>query len=202
MAYYNEDQLRRYFEKAIKRESENQIHKLQKEIDYLYNREIKKIMDEIDIKKQVQMAKELKEVQIQYQEELNQIGTDYDAKLILKRNEMTSSIFQAIEKKISSFVQSEAYQDWFNKRLLNYEEKINGYHVIMHIAMHDIVAEKIIENVYKKVSYEIKHEKEILLGGFVLTISDKNLEVDETLDTRLNEQKEWFLNHSKLFIRR
>lgn len=38
MAYYNEDQLRRYFEKAIKRESDEKVRKLQKEIDYLYQK--------------------------------------------------------------------------------------------------------------------------------------------------------------------
>lgn len=202
MAYYNEDQLRRYFEKAIKRESDEQIRKLQKEIDYLYNREIKKIMDEIEIKRQVQMAKELKEVQINYQEELNQIGTEYDEQLILKRSEMTASVFQAIENKLSQFVASSAYHDWFKKRLDHYEKKINGYQVTVHIALNDIVAKKIIETSYKNISYQIEHDKSILFGGFILTISDKKIEIDETLGTRLNEQKEWFLNHSKLFIRR
>lgn len=202
MAYYNEDQLHRYFEKAIKRESESQIHKLQKEIDYIYSREIKKIMEQIDIKRQVQLAKELKEVQINYQEELNQIGTGYDEKLILKRSEMTSSVFQAVEEKIITFVQSDAYDVWFKKRLENYEKKVNGYHVILHISIHDIVAEKLIKTIYKDISYEIEHDKGIQLGGFILTISNMNIEIDETLDARLREQKEWFLNHSKLFIRR
>ena len=202
MAYYNEDHLRRYFEKAIKRESESQIHKLQKEIDYIYSREIKKIMEQIDIKRQVQLAKELKEVQINYQEEHNQIGTGYDEKLILKRSEMTSSVFQAVEEKIITFVQSDAYDVWFKKRLENYEKKVNGYHVILHISIHDIVAEKLIKTIYKDISYEIEHDKGIQLGGFILTISNMNIEIDETLDARLREQKEWFLNHSKLFIRR
>lgn len=202
MAYYNEDQLHRYFEKAIKRESESKIHKLQKEIDYIYSREIKKIMEQIDIKRQVQLAKELKEVQINYQEEHNQIGTGYDEKLILKRSEMTSSVFQAVEEKIITFVQSDAYDVWFKKRLENYEKKVNGYHVILHISIHDIVAEKLIKTIYKDISYEIEHDKGIQLGGFILTISNMNIEIDETLDARLREQKEWFLNHSKLFIRR
>lgn len=202
MAYYNEDQLRRYFEKAIKRESEDQIRKLQKEIDYMYNREIKKIMDDIEIKRQVQMAKELKEVQIDYQEELNQIGTEYDEQLILKRSEMSDSVFQSIEKKLSQFIKTDAYHVWFKKRLEIYEKKINGHQVTMHIALNDLVAEQLIGSTYKDLSYQIEREKGIRFGGFVLTISDKNIEIDETLDARLNEQKEWFLNHSKLFIRR
>jgi vacuolar-type H+-ATPase subunit E/Vma4 len=74
--------------------------------------------------------------------------------------------------------------------------------VILHISIHDIVAEKLIKTIYKDISYEIEHDKGIQLGGFILTISNMNIEIDETLDARLREQKEWFLNHSKLFIRR
>ena len=40
MAYYNEDQLKRYFEEAIKEESEKRKEKLRKEIDYLYSKEM------------------------------------------------------------------------------------------------------------------------------------------------------------------
>jgi len=202
MAYYNEDQLRRYFEKAIKRESEEQIRKLQKEVDYLYNREIKKIMEDIEIKRQVQMAKELKEVQINYQEELNQIGSGYDEKLIMKRHEMTALVFKEIETKLIAFAKTSGYKDWLNKRLENYTSKINGYHVIIHVSDQDQIAEKMINDMYKSLSFEIEKDKKIRFGGFILTIADKKIEVDETLDARLEEQKEWFLNHSKLFIRR
>lgn len=202
MAYYNEDQLRRYFEKAIKRESEEQIRKLQKEVDYLYNREIKKIMDDIEIKRQVQMAKELKEVQINYQEELNQIGSGYDEKLIMKRNEMAALVFKEIEKKLTSFAKTDGYKVWLKKRLENYQKQINGYAVVIHISDQDQIAEKIMSDVYKSLSYQIEKDKKIRFGGFILAIAEKNIEVDETLDARLDEQREWFLNHSKLFIRR
>jgi hypothetical protein len=47
MAYYNDDQLYRYFDKAIQRESKHKIEGLIKEIDYLYAKEIKKITNQI-----------------------------------------------------------------------------------------------------------------------------------------------------------
>ncbi len=202
MAYYNEDQLRRYFEKAIKRESDEKVRKLQKEIDYLYQKEIKKINEEIEIKKQVQMAKELREVQINYQEELNQIGTGYDEKLILKRSEMTQEIFHEIEKKIESFAQTEVYNEWLKKRLNTYSKKVNGHDFEVRIAFKDQVAEKQIQDSFNKQSFQLIKDKDIRFGGFILTIPKINIELNETLDAQLNEQKEWFLNHSKLFIRR
>ncbi len=202
MAYYNEDQLRRYFEKAIKRESENQIGKLQKEIDYLYNREIKKITEDIEIKKQVQMAKELKEVQINFQEELNQIGTGYDEKLIMKRREMTKSIFDAIELKLKDYMKTDAYQAWLEKRLDEHQGVLKDHKLYFIIQQGDQVAKTLITSLFSKSNIHIEESKNIQFGGFILTLPDQKIEVDETLDARLNEQKEWFINHSKLFIRR
>lgn len=202
MAYYNEDQLRRYFEKAIKRESEDQIHKLQKEIDYLYNREIKKITEEIDVKRQVQMAKELKEVQINYQEELNRIGSGYDEKLILKRQEMAHAIFESVEKKLRTYIKHADYEAWLISRLNQYNHYLKKETFKLAISANDEIAEKRIKEVLHDYSFKIEKQKDIQFGGFILTLPDKKIEVDETLDARLNEQKEWFLNHSKLFIRR
>ncbi|MBN2268049.1 MAG: V-type ATP synthase subunit E family protein [Acholeplasmataceae bacterium] len=202
MAYYNEDQLRRYFDKAISRESEEQIHKLQKEIEYLYNREVKKITEEIDVKRQFQMAKELKEVQIHYQEELNLIGSGYDEKLIVKRQDMVKVIFESIKDKLKSYAKTADYETWFMNHLNQYDKYLKNEKFQLIISSDDTFAEKQINQVLKSYKFELIKQKSIQFGGFILVLPDKNIEIDETLDARLNEQKEWFLNHSKLFIRR
>ena len=72
----------------------------------------------------------------------------------------------------------------------------------MRIAFKDQVAEKQIQDSFNKQSFQLIKDKDIRFGGFILTIPKINIELNETLDAQLNEQKEWFLNHSKLFIRR
>ncbi len=202
MAYYNEDQLRRYFEKAIQKESETQIKKLEKEIDYLYHREVKKVSDDINIKKQVQMAKELKDVQIEYQEELNQIGLGYNERLIQERNAMAADIFKQIETKIKSFVDSKAYASWVKGRIAENLTSINGYEVSFSCAEGDQVVLALLKESIPAKQLSITESKSITFGGFILSIKDKHMEIDETLDAKYHEQKEWFLSHSKLFIRR
>ncbi|RJX25870.1 MAG: hypothetical protein C4537_03925 [Acholeplasma sp.] len=202
MAYYNEDQLRRYFEKAIQKESDSQIKKLEKEIDYLYHREVKKVSDDINIKKQVQMAKELKDVQIEYQEELNQIGLGYNERLIQERNDMAALIFKEIENKLKSFVSSKAYATWVKARLDANLDLINGYDVSFEHALGDQVVIDILKEGVSSKKLILNPSKAITFGGFILSIQDKHMEVDETLDAKYHEQKEWFLSHSKLFIRR
>lgn len=202
MAYYNEDQLRRYFEKAIQKESETQIKKLEKEIDYLYHREVKKVSDDINIKKQVQMAKELKDVQIEYQEELNQIGLGYNERLIQERNAMAGEIFKQIETKIKAFVLSKAYASWVKGRIADNLASINGYEVSFSCAEGDQVVLALLKESIPAKQLSITESKSIAFGGFVLSIKEKHMEIDETLDAKYHEQKEWFLSHSKLFIRR
>ncbi len=202
MAYYNEDQLRRYFEKAIQKESDAQIKKLEKEIDYLYHREVKKVSDDINIKKQVQMAKELKDVQIEYQEELNQIGLGYNERLIQQRNEMAAEIFKQIEAKIKAFVESKAYASWVKGRIAANLTTINGYEVSFSCAEGDQVVLALLKESIPAKQLSVTESKAIAFGGFVLSIKEKHMEIDETLDAKYHEQKEWFLSHSKLFIRR
>ncbi len=202
MAYYNEDQLRRYFEKAIQKESDSQIKKLEKEIDYLYHREVNKVADDINIKKQVQMAKELKDVQIKYQEELNQIGLGYNERLIQERNDMAAKIFQNIEDKIQSFVKSKAYPSWVKGRIQANLELINGYNVSFSCAQGDQVVISALKESISSKQLTLNETRSIHFGGFVLSIHEKHMEIDETLDAKYHEQKEWFLSHSKLFIRR
>ena len=118
MAYYNEEQLYRYFDKTIKREAEKRIKELNDEIEYLHAKEIKKITEDLEAKKDLELNKRLKELQLSYQDKINQIGIDYDAKLLKERTFMTNIVFNAVLDRIYQFITSPEYEDLMKNKLV------------------------------------------------------------------------------------
>ncbi|BCR36373.1 V-type ATP synthase subunit E [Mariniplasma anaerobium] len=200
MAYYNEDQLYRYFEKAINKEADVKLSALRKEIDYLYAKEMKKIKDNLMVKKNLQLNKELRELQIEYQDQINKIGVGFDGKLIKERSFMINMVFQSVLLELGDFIQTKDYDNLMNKKIKEINDYVKNKKVIFNISKID----QRITDVIKKTmtsSYEIKVSHDIRIGGFIVEIPSDKVEIDETIDTNLKERKEWFFKNSKLFIR-
>jgi vacuolar-type H+-ATPase subunit E/Vma4 len=201
LAYYNEDQLYRYFDKAIKKEAGKKIDQLRKEIDYLYAKEMKKIKEELILKKNLELNKALRELQVEYQDQINQIGVGFDEKLIKERTFMVNFIYQSVLLKLGDFIQTKDYDQLMAKKVEDINQFVKNKKVIFNVSPNDERISKVIEKTMTS-SYEIKVSQHIHLGGFLAEIPSDKIEVDETLDTRFNERKAWFYKNSKLFIRR
>ena len=201
MAYYNEDALYRYFDKAIKAEANKRISALRKEIDYLYAKEMKTITEELTLKKNLELNKSLREMQIDYQDQINKIGVGYDAKLIKERTFMTNIIFQEVLDKIQNFIKSDAYNHLMKEKLEAIHDFVINKKIIFKVAENDKRLVKVIQQTITS-DYEIEKTTHIHLGGFEAFIVKDGVEIDETIDTKLKERKDWFFKNSKLFIRK
>ncbi len=200
MAYYNEDQLYRYFDKAIQRESQKRMEELKKETDYLYAKEMKRITEELQLKKDIKLSKELRDLQLTYQDKINQIGIGYDAKLIKERTFMTNIVFHNVLDRIFQFITSPAYETLMTEKLNALNIKYPNTKSIITISDHDSHLVKIIGETITS-PHEIIKSPNIHLGGFEFLLDNEGVEIDETIDTKLASQREWFYRNSKLFIR-
>ncbi len=200
MAYYNEDQLYRYFDKAIKQQAGKKIEQLRKEIDYLYAREMKKVKEDLEMKKDLQLSKDLRELQIEFQDQINQIGVGFDEKLIKERTFMVNIIFQSVLLKLGDFIQTEAYDQLLLEKLEKINQFVKNKKVVFNISENDERITPMIKKVMTS-AYDIQVSREIHLGGFLAEIPADKIEIDETIDSKLKERKAWFFKNSKLFIR-
>ncbi len=201
LAYYNEDQLYRYFDKAIKKEAGKRIDQLRKEIDYLYAKEMKKIKEDLLLKKNLELNKALRELQVEYQDQINQIGVGFDEKLIKERMFMVNFIYQSVLIKLGDFIQTKEYDQLMTEKIKQLNDFVKNKKVVFNISENDERISKVIEKVMTS-TFEIKVSHHIHLGGFLVEVPSDKIEIDETLDTRFNERKAWFYKNSKLFIRR
>lgn len=200
MAYYNEDQLYRYFDRSIHHESNKRVDALRKEIDYLYAKEMKKIRDDLLMKKKLQLNKGLRELQIDYQDRINQIGVGYDEKLIKSRTKMANTVFNHVFEKLIDFIETKAYEAYILEKIKALDPYIGDKKTVIKISPYDHKIEAYLTKALKQ-NVKIVIDPKIKIGGFIVSIPSHHIEMDVTIDQKLEEQKEWFYKHSKLFIR-
>ena len=80
---------------------------------------------------------------------------------------------------------------------MNISDKV-GNSLTFTVAENDKAALAAIAGKYPAAA--VKESKSIHIGGFTIKDSEKGLLIDETLDTRLSEQLDWFLLHCNLKI--
>ena len=71
---------------------------------------------------------------------------------------------------------------------------------VIRISPYDHKIEGYLKKILKE-TIEIKVDPTIKIGGFIVSIPSHHIEMDATIDAKLEQQKEWFYKHSKLFIR-
>jgi len=119
--------------------------------------------------------------------------------LLKRRAQLVDELFEEVRQDLLTFVKSETY-DVFHRDIL---EKLSHRDDIGHASI--LVKEDEIqrfEHILQtlKLDFPISGGEHIHIGGFILVSESGRLEIDHTLDTQLQSQREWFFNHSKLVL--
>jgi vacuolar-type H+-ATPase subunit E/Vma4 len=119
--------------------------------------------------------------------------------LLKRRAQLVDGLFEDVRHDLSAFVKSDAY-DVFQGEML---EKLSRREDIGHASL--IVKEDEVQRFAKilhslKLDFPVSTGEHIHIGGFILVSESGRLEIDQTLDTQLHSQREWFFNHSKLVL--
>ncbi len=199
MAYYNDDELFEYFEKSINGQAEKRLAELRKEIDYAYAKAMKRVKEDLILEKNLELNRGLAELRSTYQNKINQIGVGYDEQLIKKRLDMSKEVFQEVVEKIKSFVKSKKYDAYVKNKVKDVLASVPKSDYVFKVSPKDEKIKQIIQSLNK--DYKVEEDSSIIYGGFTLFIPSQNVEINESIDARLDEQKDWFYKHSKLFIR-
>lgn len=199
MAYYNNDQLLKYFEKNMQQVANKQIESLQLEIQKLYQKEMMKVTEDLHIKHTLEKNRLLKTLNVAHQEKINHLGIEYDETLMTLRQNMVAEIFETVTKQLLDYVQSDAYIPAMKHKFLQYSNIYDLKQLTVHIKGSDQNLGHFFQSEYPKL--KVFTHPNITIGGFLLTIDDASVEFDHTYDALLKSQKEMFLETSKLFVR-
>jgi vacuolar-type H+-ATPase subunit E/Vma4 len=199
MAYYNNDQLLKYFEKNMQHVANNQIESLKLEIQKLYQKEMMKVTEDLQIKHTLEKNRLLKALNVSHQEKINHLGIEYDETLMTLRQNMVAEIFETVTKQLLDYIQSDAYFPAMKHKFDPYAKTYELKQLTVHIKGSDQLLGQFFQSEYP--TLKVFSHPNIVIGGFLLTIDDASVEYDHTYDALLKSQKEMFLETSKLFVR-
>lgn len=200
MAFYNEEQLKRYFKSAMEKEALEKIDTLKDEIHAIYKREMTKVKDELHVKHMLERTRALRDVNVIFQEKMNHIGIEYDAELIRERNHMADVVFDAIKEKLIAFKSTKDYASLMLKKMNRIISQYPNHSFTFFFHPSDTVIRDVVDK-HVKQPHTLQTTTSIEIGGFLVDVVDSKAEFDETFDTMLIEQRKSFRQKSKLYIR-
>lgn len=187
------------FLKAIKKHAEKQRQSIQNEVEHIKEQKIKEaekkgrldseryISDKLEAKKNEETSKVAKLMQ------------DGQRELFLMRSEMTESVFKKAEEKLIEFTQTDEY----SRKLIDSAKAISEFFgnkdCTLSISEKDMDSADRISALFSGKA-EVTSDKSIKIGGIKGYCSELNIIADETLDSKLAAQREWFVENAGLSV--
>ena len=146
------------------------------------------------------LAKELVEISSNASVEASLSQEEKTKKLVETREAYVTKIFKEAKNRLNEFVNSEGYKMY----LIKHMEKISSLYQmsdsILKLRQNDT---KYADDLVKAYGIDLTVEvsDEIKIGGFIIENKATNVVIDESLETALENQKEWFYKTSGLMIK-
>lgn len=116
------------------------------------------------------------------------------------RNALMESVFEDVKKKLRTFRESQDYQLFIEQSVKHIKSIIpDGENVVVYINESDM---KFSDNIKSVFGYPVTVETDnsILYGGIKAYCDSKKISIDDTIDCRLNEQRDKFREKTELYI--
>ena len=187
------------FLKAIKKHAEKQRQSIQNEVEHIKKQKIKEaekkgrldsekyISDKLEAKKNEETSKVAKLMQ------------DGQKELFLMRSEMTESVFKKAEEKLIGFTQTDEYSRKLIESAKAISEVFGSKDCTLSVSEKDLSSADRISALFSGKA-EVTSDKSIKIGGIKGYCSELNIIADETLDSKLAAQREWFVENAGLSV--
>ena len=148
---------------------------------------------EIDAKHQAEISSKASiEASAQLEERLK--------KLVEKREEYVQTIFTEVKNKLVEFVNGKDYKDYLLTHVKAVSDEYQMTDCVLYVRKDDLKYADDLKKAYA-LPIEVEEGQQIQLGGFIIENKATNVVVDESLDSNLEAQKDWFYKTSGLMIK-
>ena len=134
------------------------------------------------------IASEVSNVEIQKRKEL-----------FVKRQDIMDDVFKKACDRLLNFTQTQDYVGLLKKYASSISKILKKSGTVLYICKRDEGYADAIREAYGKIC-KVEVDDKIKIGGILAVNKAMSLIIDETLDSKLEEQKNWFAENSKLNI--
>ena len=187
------------FLKAINKYSKLERQQIQNDIETVRAEELKKA--EANGKKMARdfIAKEYSAVKTAVTGQYAVKNLEAQGKVYKKREEITNSVFEKAFAKLKDFTSTPQYKDLLIKSAKEIADIFKENSCVIFISEND---NKFAQDIKAQFSGEVTVENDVAIkiGGIKGFCKDLKIVADNTLDSKLNSQKDWFTENSGLKV--
>ena len=187
------------FLKAINKYSKLERQQIQNDIETVRDEELKKA--EANGKKMAReyITKEYSAVKTAVTGQYAVKNLEAQGKVYKKREEITNSVFEKAFAKLKDFTSTPQYKDLLIKSAKEIADIFKENSCVIFISEND---NKFAQDIKAQFSGEVTVENDVAIkiGGIKGFCKDLKIVADNTLDSKLNSQKDWFTENSGLKV--
>ena len=195
----NSDEQVTKFMQAITAYAEEQSRAIHQEVEDFKAERLREAEREVLRDSYLLIQKEQDDMRRKLSREMSLRDMDARRELLSTRRDMAKTIFARAEEKLAAFTKTPAYRDWLLKSLAAIAEKLPADGTVYELRRED---EDLCGELRAACPAEtdFRFVPDIRLGGLRGVNAAAGIVADDTLDTRLAQQHDWFTEHSGLTI--
>lgn len=187
------------FYDAINHYAEEQRQKIEEEIQSFKQKELEETEIEVLTECYHLIQSEMCQMRIGISRDIAQREMDARRKLLEKRQKIEDEIFSRAQKQLLEFVNNEKYAGFLERTAHRFSETFHQPGTVICLKEEDHGHEALIQDAFGS-DCTFQTDPAIHIGGIKAYHPDMGLLADETLDTLLESQYEWFEQNSGLNV--
>ncbi|MDQ5983312.1 MAG: V-type proton ATPase subunit E [Eubacteriales bacterium SKADARSKE-1] len=187
------------FLKAIDKYAKEQRREIQSRAQEFKKKELQKAEAEVLRDSYFLIQREMAQMRKSIESKVSKIEVESKRKLLEKRSNITETVFRQAENKLLDFTKTEDYINVLKKEASSIATVLKGPDAILYVKKEDLKFEKELIEAFGR-TCKVKVSEEITIGGILGYSAQDGLIVDETLDSKLENQRDWFSENSLLNI--
>eukprot|EP00826_Nyctotherus_ovalis_P062955 TRINITY_DN9191_c0_g4_i1.p1 TRINITY_DN9191_c0_g4~~TRINITY_DN9191_c0_g4_i1.p1 ORF type:complete len:152 (-),score=6.10 TRINITY_DN9191_c0_g4_i1:93-491(-) len=124
--------------------------------------------------------------------------------LYKSREELKQKLFKEVREELISYTKDEGYKESMIKYAQTIAKNLTCEETVLFIKEEDMKFKEVLQQEFMKIlnkPCKIEVSEDIEIGGIRAYNEKLGIVIDETLDSKLEEQDEWFKGNSKLNIK-
>ena len=187
------------FLKAIEKYAAEQRSKIESEAEEFKSKELNKAEEDGLKEAYVLLQKKMLSINTSIARELSKAENASRKSTFAKRQEIEDKVFERAKEKLLEYAGTDKYIQKLLESTKTVSEKLTADDVTLYVCERDLkLKDKIISAFGRNCT--VQSSSEIQIGGIMGISRTVGLLADETLDTKLQNQREWFCENSGLTI--
>lgn len=195
----NSDEKVSKFVQAITAHAEQQRQKIHQEVEDFKAARLQEAEQQVLGDAYQLIQKERAALHSQLSREMSRRDLDARKQLLDRRREMMDAVFQKARERLTAYVESPAYSDALRASVREMAEKLPADGTVYTLRRRDEAEAEALRAIVPAGS-RIDYADDIKIGGCRGVNAAAGVMIDDTLDTKLALQRDWFVHSSGLTV--